>query len=791
MSKLFRKLIIVSMILSISGKGGAQTPFGHPVKGFYSEKPATDWQDALLSGNGTIGILVKGQVNTEEITLNHSYLYLPDKQTDNYVNQAAKLDEIRSLLFAGKRGEAGDMLELIKDEAEYRVFRDSYIPGFNLRIDQQSISYSQYNRSVNYVNGEVSVEWKNTEDTFQRKAFVSRPDSLMVLSLTGTSKINAVISFESVLPVDSKELTMVLNGFSEISSGLTDGWLTFKAIYKNRNPYAPFAGYIGMGKVINTGGTVKLNNGRIEVTNAENVIVLVKLEPVYQFTENEFNRLRDFILSKSASYETLLTRHAKVHGDLYNMVSLDLNGNKKDRELSSEALISKSRSQSKAPLAMIEKAFDAGRYNIISCTGSNPPNLIGMWSGQWSSPWSGSFTTNGNLQAAIAFLLPGNTPSLMLSYFNMNDRLMDGYRRNAKELFNCRGIHIPAQMTVSPLETDFTTGYPHSYWTGSAGWASSFYFDYYQYTGDKQFLQTKGYPFMKEAALFLEDFLIIERDGKLVFNPSYSPENAPGGQNNPPACINATMDVMITKQLLRNCIKAAEILKTDADKIKIWQQMLSKMPDYQVSEEGTLREWLWPGENESNAHRHASNLYALYDDIPSEFKNETMKEAAAETIRKRFNFHETIGNGEMAFGIIQLGLAAAHISDTLQYSRIVNFLASNYWSPGMASYHNKRSLFNMDISGGFPYLVSQSLVYSEPGLLSLLPALPSGWETGFVEGLKLRGNVTLKKLYWNEKSIVAVIHSPENQRLKVKAFSSEKTVNLKADIDSKIEFKNE
>jgi alpha-L-fucosidase 2 len=767
----------------------AQEFFEKSARGFFSEKPTADWQDALLCGNGTMGILVPGQVEKEDITMNHAFLYLPGKVSGTYVKQGEHLNEIRDLLFNGKYREASSMMAVLKNETGYNDSRDPYIPGFNLQIEQKSSPYSRYQRSVNYETGEAIVDWQNVDGTLQRRAFVSRADSLMVLQIKGSGKINATFSFESLQPADSKDLAMIVNGFDQIGPTRKDDWLTYKAVYENSNPYAPFAGYQGAGKVVNKGGTLKYDRDKIVVTDADEVLVLVKLEPVVKFTGHEMDPLLKFIASKPIDYESLLSRHAKIQGVLFTAVKLDLNANTNDRNLSSEALIAKSRSERKPPLAMIEKAFDAGRYNIISSSGSNPPNLIGIWSGQWSSPWSGSFTTNGNLPTALSFLLPGNTPSLLLSLFNMNDRLMDGYRRNARELFNCRGIHIPAQMTTTSLETDFTPGYPHAYWTGSAGWEASYYFDYYQYTHDIKFLQDKGYPFMKEAALFLEDFLTIEKDGKYVFVPSYSPENAPGGERNPPACINATMDVMITTQLLKNCIQAADILNTDADKIRKWKDMLTKMPDYQVSPEGTLREWLWSGEVESNNHRHASHLYALYDDSPAEFKTDRLRKAVQRTIDMRFNFHENIGHGTMAFGIAQLGGAAAHIGDTLMVSKIVNFLATHYWSSGMASYHNMHDLFNMDISGGFPYLVSQCLEYSEPGLVSLLPALPADWKSGSVEGLKLRGNILLKKLSWNEKTIVAVLYSDENQRIKVKSPSSKKTVNLKAGKDNQIEFK--
>ena len=333
-------------------------------------------------------------------------------------------------------------------------------------------------------------------------------------------------------------------------------------------------------------------------------------------------------------------------------------------------------------------------------------------------------------------------------------------------------------MTTTPLETDFTPGYTHSYWTGGAGWAAQFYFDYYQHTGDKKFLADTGYPFMKEAALFLEDFLTIERNGQLVFNPSYSPENAPLGERNPPACINATVDIAITKQLLGNCIKAATLLKTDSYKIRQWKDMLAKLPGYQISKEGTFREWLWAGEEESNSHRHASHLYALYNDIPAEFRSDSLRKAVAKTIALRMDFHKTKG-GTMAFGMSQIGWSAAHIGSASLASEAINWQATNYWSDGMASFHDYRNLFNMDISGGFPYLVSQCLVYSEPGYLKLLPALPGNWKEGSIGGLKLRGNALLQELSWSGRSISLVLHAAERQRVTIELPGTIGTVNGK------------
>ena len=59
-----------------------------------------------------------------------------------------------------------------------------------------------------------------------------------------------------------------------------------------------------------------------------------------------------------------------------------------------------------------------------------------------------------------------------------------------------------------------------TFWVTGAAWYSLFYYDYYMYTLDKEFLQKRALPFMEQAALFYEDFLKEGADGKYVFNPS-------------------------------------------------------------------------------------------------------------------------------------------------------------------------------------------------------------------------------------------------------------------------------
>ena len=55
----------------------AELNFNSPDRGFTSWLPGRSWDEALLSGNGTIGAMVMGRPHDETILLNHALLYLP------------------------------------------------------------------------------------------------------------------------------------------------------------------------------------------------------------------------------------------------------------------------------------------------------------------------------------------------------------------------------------------------------------------------------------------------------------------------------------------------------------------------------------------------------------------------------------------------------------------------------------------------------------------------------------------------------------------------------------------
>jgi alpha-L-fucosidase 2 len=77
-------------------------------------------------------------------------------------------------------------------------------------------------------------------------------------------------------------------------------------------------------------------------------------------------------------------------------------------------------------------------------------------------------------------------------------------------------------------------------------------------------------------------------------------------------CVNATMDVAIAKECITNLITACKHLGIERENISKWEAMLSKMPEYEINEDGAMKEWLYDGLKDNYYHRHQSHIYPLF-----------------------------------------------------------------------------------------------------------------------------------------------------------------------------------
>ena len=763
-----------------------------PERGFISSGEAHTWEEGLISGNGTIGINILSRPLDETVIFSHERLFLPMGAPTMPPDNSSRLFEIRTLIDRGLYRQATELAFDLSGQEGF-MYPDPFVPAFDMNLQMEAEGeVEDYMRSVDFQTGEATVHWSDDRGVFERKMFVSRADGMAVLQITGPAgAIDCKLSLNPRKPSDKLDARTISRSYqvyeghvSDVVKSVEGNAITFRNSFTKAYPGSIHA-LEGLAKVVQHNGQIIEGRESIEIKGADRVLVYIDVEVIYDPLQSMADEMKGMMSELTPDYRDMLQRHTAIHGEMFNRMKLDLGGGK-DHQLTTEELMMKS-SNENMNMALLEKEFDAARYNIISCIGELPPTLQGVWGGTYVPGWASDFTHNGNVPSAIASLLMGNMEELMLAYTSYMESVVPYMEINAKHIFNSRGIVLPSRSTTNAFNNALAGSFAGGFWVGGAAWAAHFFYDYYLYTGDREFLATHALPFMEKVALFFEDYLYEGPDGEYIFSPTQSPENTPGNTNSQ-GTFNATMDVAAARELLTSTITASMELGVNQDQISKWELMITKLPPYMINDEGIIKEWLTPKLDNNDAHRHSSQLYPLYDGITPEIAaSPELQEAFRKSIEYKLDKHWR-GNrsGFMSFGLVQLGQAATSLGESELAYECMQHLVNRFWLSNLASMHNHRSLFNMDISGGMPAVLIKMLVASDPGKISLLPALPSKWATGSIEGVLCRGQVEIKSLSWDQNSIVASMVSKKDQKISLAVPSKIADISVK-DGSSQIE----
>ncbi len=792
--RIIRSVLAVSL-LTIMNSTASSLPV--PERGFVSSRPAKNWEEGLITGNGTLGLNAYSRPNEERIIFNHEELFMPMGEPTVPPDQSKDLPKIRQLIAEGRYKEA-EHLQFENSGQDGFMYPDFYVPAFDLTITRAPQGkVRDYSRSVDFSTGECTVQWTDDAGTFTRSLFASRADGIAVIRILGkkagsvdcTLKLEARESsdeFNKDTDIAKKSDDSFKEHFGDLKSSSTKDSLSFSARFLKS--YAKSIKSLnGHARVVTIGGTsTQAADGSLVIKEANEVLILADIRLPRETGTTAFEQLATELAKVPADYDQLLANHAKIHGEIFNRVKLDLGGGEDHKKTTEELLeISTWEDINKA---LIEKQFDAGRYNILCSTGKLPPNLQGVWGGTYVPNWASDYTHNGNVPSAIAANLPGNMPELTPAYTSYIESLIPDLELNAKHLFGARGIVLPSRTSTNGYNNALAPNFAGGMWVAGAGKAARFFYDYYLFTGDEKFLAEHAVPYMEKVALFFEDFLYEDENGQYIFSPCQSPENWPAGSKSQ-ATFNATMDVAVAKEVLNNLIQGSRVLGVNADKIPLWEGMLAKMPPYMLNEDGIIKEWLTPKLGNNDKHRHSSQLYPLYYVMPDEIEqNPELKEGFRKSVEFKLAEHwkDKEDRGFMSFGLVQLG----QVVSTLGYGELsylcLRHLVNRFWLNNLASMHNHRHLFNMDISGGQPALIIQMLVGSDLGEIHLLPALPKAWPKGSLEGVLCRGAVEIRSLEWDGKRVQVTLVSTKPQTVTLELPSTISKITVTGD-DAKVD----
>ncbi|ROP49321.1 glycosyl hydrolase family 65 [Rathayibacter sp. PhB185] len=713
---------------------------------------APTWEEGLIVGSGRVGAVVHGPADALTVSLAHERYFLPVNARPAAPDLAGLREELRSALLAGDADAAS--------EALIRGARSSGYDGGLIWTDPLGICATVSIRTAGGVAssrrlidprlGEVAVEWTDLDGGRHAVRLIAPHGGESVRLCVESDRDG-----ESVV-----ELGLGAGDATSFDTGVPDASAVVEASVEGG----------ATGRLVALAGTGSAETGgervRAVVTAATGTPWQVEgdiTRSVAPVAAGAPRLLRvDLSLSDGEpvaddlSWTDLRAAQRDGHGRLVGASALDLAG--ASTAVLTEDLWDEARAGDEgARRRVVELAYLSGRANIVASTGELPPTLQGVWQGTWRPAWSADYTLNGNVQnGAMAGMIPTGTPELALSILELVLPHLDDYRENARLVYGAEGMLLPSRMSTHGRADHFAASYPHLFWTGCGGWVLRLAADAVAATGDRGIVDDRLWELAEGVLRFAETGTTVV-DGVRRIVPSYSPENTPGGARSPLA-VDATIDVAV----LRDAARATALLgraRGDDALDERWARVVAELPEYRVADDGTLAEWIDPRFSEEIAHRHASQLYPLWYGGDAAFEGDApaavrLRAAAAATVAAKIAWRAEAptappGRMEMAFGLVQVGTAAAALGDAESALTCAEWLAVEHWSPTLTTRHDAGRIFNLDASGGLPGLVAAMLLGSDDESLTVLPALPSVWARGAVTGLRARGGLVVDRLEWS------------------------------------------
>ncbi len=709
-----------------------------PRKGFCSLVPGRTTSEGITSGNGPMNVEVTGDPYSEQILFHHESLLMPWKRPLEAPNVGHIFPQVRQMVLDGKYQEAIEFAfkEMEKGPIKANTWPHATVPAFLMRIDlPKTKSATNYLRTVNFETCEANVYWSDEGGDWARQTFTSRPDNVVVQSLTAPKgqKVNARIALQKA--AGRMRRPGGESGQSEYQQDFNEQRLIFKC---RLDTSVDNSGYAGVVRVVRNGGSARMEEGTLVVEDASSVMLLTRIEWFADYSEDKVEALRAGLEQVAPDYTALLERHRKVQSEAFNRVTVDFGG-ASQYGMSSEEILADQRSRQDYSPALLEKIFEMGRYWFILTSGKYPTMVAEV---------------NANINLQIAPGPQGDLREGMDAYFNWMESLAPDFRTNAKNIFGMRGTHYSlwpdkGMGVVFHYSNAASTGeiWPHPYWLSAGGWCCRPFWDHYLTSGDTEFLRKRLVPAYKELAMFYEDFLTVtDKDGNYIFVPSFSPENNPGNLNpSKMLVINAAMDIAVCREVLSNLIFACETLGIEADNVAKWKAMLEKLPPYLLESDGTLKEWAWPTLEERYSHRHISHLYGAWpgDEIDPD---RTPELALGAMMADRRRVPERLA----AHGRCHRALVGARLKDSFMVdTELRQLLEQGYVAATLRCSHDPYIAPMPDAQGGIPTIMMEMLLYSRPGVIEVLPALPSSLTKGSIDGMLARTFARVDKLKWD------------------------------------------